>query len=737
MTLDSDTKIVRTGACYDCGGRCVHKLYVQNGRVVRMETDDGEEPQLRSCARGRAYRQIVYHPDRLRYPMKRAGSRGEGKFERISWDEALDTIATEFKRVKEKYGNAAILGSDWSGPAGIFHGQRHLTRILNLFGGGTMTSGGASGENSTFAARAVYGTMTNGNTRDDHMNSKLMILWGWNPANSIWSTGTTLHLVRARETGARVIYIDPRFTDSAATLADQWIPIRPGTDAALLLAMANVIITENLQEQSFLNKYTVGFDIFRNYVTGTGDGVPKTSHWAENVTGIPATIIEQLAREYATLKPAALIPGYAPGRTAYGTEFHRLTATLAAMTGNIGIHGGGAAGFERGPVGIMIGPVIPQGRNPLEEGTPSLRGSLDTDLRRRFRPHHCEVWDLILRGKAGGYPTDIKLLYVVGSDVLNQFPNVNKGVQALQKLEFIVMHEQFITPTAKFADILLPANTNWERNDIARPWLSGPYYIFMNQAIDSMYETKSDFEIFCALGKRLGITYSDKTEEEWLEKLVRTSADLAEDIPDYEKFKKDGVQKLKLTGPQISFEKEINDPGHNPFPTPSGKIEIYSDRLAKLNNPSMPAVPKYIETWESVNDPMAEKYPLQLVTTHHKTRAHSCFDNVSWLKELEPQVVWINRIDSESRGIRDGQQVLVFNERGKTVTRAKVTERIMPGVVSMGEGAWYTPDKNGIDWGGNPNVLTRDSYCAGGGWPTNTCLVEVLPLQEELAGGNV
>ena len=283
-----------------------------------------------------------------------------------------------------------------------------------------------------------------------------------------------------------------------------------------------------------------------------------------------------------------------------------------------------------------------------------------------------------------------------------------------------------MTATAKFADILLPVNTIWERNDFARPWLSGPYYIYFNKAIPSLYESKTDLDIFTELSHRLGIEgYSDKTEEEWIQEIVHTSPDLSRDIPDYEEFKRKGSVKMKLPNPFISFEREIADPEKYPFPTPSSKIEIHSQKIAELNDPKLPPIPKHLETWESSDDKLAKKYPLQLITIHFKTRAHSTFDNILWLQELEPQTIWISIADAEKRGIRDGDEVKIFNDRGEMIIQAKVTERIMPGVVSVGQGAWYSPDEKGIDHGGCVNVLTKDEYSPGGAFPSNTCLVQV------------
>ncbi len=186
---------------------------------------------------------------------------------------------------------------------------------------------------------------------------------------------------------------------------------------------------------------------------------------------------------------------------------------------------------------------------------------------------------------------------------------------------------------------------------------------------------------------------------------------------------------MRLSAPLISFEQQIKDPANNPFPTPSGKIEIYSQRLADMNHPMLPPIPRYLETWESRSDPLAKKYPLQLISTHLKRRAHSQFDNIPWLRELQPQVLEINSIDAGARGIRNGDEVRVFNDRGETRIRARVSERIMPGVVDLPEGAWYEPDESGVDTAGCVNVLTSDRVSPGGAVPFTTCLVQVQKIQ--------
>lgn len=718
---------VATGGCHDCGGKCPYKVEVRGGRAIRIEPYN----EFRPCVRGYGYIQRVYSPERLQTPLKRAGERGEGKFQPISWDEALYTVATELLRVKDKYGSSAIFCLGSSGAPGRLHTTAPVFRLLSMFGGYIARWGSASAEAAYFAAQATYGTIPTAHTRDDLIFSKLALLWGWNPAETVQGADTTYHLVLAKEKGTKFIVLDPRYTNTAALLADEWIPIRPGTDTALLLAMAYMIIKEGLQNQKFLDTYTVGFEAFKDYLLGKEDGVPKTPSWAEPITGVSAAVTERLARQYATSKPAALIPGFGPGRTAYGEQFHRVAAALSAITGNIGIHGGSPACCEVPPVGRSPGAnissptLIPIGTNPLEASAPPNIG-LNPRLRSKYRVNTSQIWDALIKGKDGGFPADIKLLYIVCANPLNQYPNVNKGIKALKRPEFIVVHEQFMTATAKFADIILPANTHWERNDLMRPWLGGTYFFFANKVIDPLYGSKTDLQICIELAPRLGIhNYNDKSEEEWIKEIALSTPDTSEAISDYESFRKGKIHRFKHSERLVAFQKEIENPQLFRFPTPSGKIELFSQKLAELNDPNIPPIPKYMPTWEGRQDPLSKSYPLQLITYHFKTRAHSCFGNVPWLKELESQCLWISVSDARKRGIREGDTVRVFNDRGEIQTCARVTRRITPGVVAIGEGAWYCPDERGVDLGACANVLTRDQPSPAGALASNTSLVEV------------
>lgn len=703
-------KVVPVACPHNCGGSCLLKAHVRCGVVEKIsgdEADDnGSTPQLRGCARGRAYRHRIYAPDRLKYPMMRVGRRGVGEFRRASWDEALNAAAQGMLRVKAEYGPAAILNMSRSGtyPA-CLQSITWVDRLLNMFGGQTQLVGNISNEAGAFAAKHTYGTGWVTNEMNDLSNSNLIIMWGWNPAVSIHSTNTTWYLMQAKEKGAKVVVIDPRHTDSVAAMADTWIPILPGSDTAMLLAMAYVILEEGLEDRVFLDRVVYGFQEFSDYVKGVEDGLPKTPGWAERLSGVDAAVIADLAREFARSKPAALMAGMGPGRSPYGEQFFRASAALAAMTGNVGISGGstGIPGSAYNMTRYFKGHTTPP------------------------NPTGCAVninnWaDLILNGKSGGYPSDIRMVYCMAGNILNQLGNANKGAEALGKIEFMVAHEHFMTPTARFADILFPATTSFEREDIYLPWASiGCYALYSHKAIEPLYECKNDLEILTLLAQKLGIEgFNEKTDQEWLDQMLTDWG-----IDDVEEFRRSGVFRLELPEPHVALRQNIRDIAANPLRTPTGKIEIYSSSIAELNLAQLPPVPKYIPGWENVESPEADKYPLLLITPQSRRRCHSTYDNIPLVQEIEPHALWINPADAGQRGIKDGDRVLAHNSVGRTIIEAKVTERIMPGTVSIEEGRWFTPGSDGIDTAGSANVLVKDGPSPAGAARLNVNRVQV------------
>ncbi len=715
---------VVTSTCgHNCGGRCVVNAHVVDGRIVKISTDPRrwtpEMPPLPACARGFGQVERVYHPDRLRHPLRRTGPRGSGQFERISWDEALDQVARELLRVRETHGNAAILDASRSGSLSMLHGRAAAQRFFNMFGGSTELWSNMSAEAEVFSVRMTYGAEADyksaGREPIDYVNSKLIVMWGWSPGDGTFGTGTFQYLKWARKQGVRIVCVDPRRTRSSLELADEHVFIRPSTDAAALIAMAYVIAREGLEDQAYLDRHVLGFDeehlppeapagaSYRSYLLGLADGVRKTPEWAAEITGVPAETIRRLALEFATSKPAALHCGYAPGRTAYGEQFHRAAYALAAMTGNVGIPGGNS-GVSNGATGRSGVRSLPTGTNPSDARVASPL-----------------LADLLSRGRRGGYPADIRMIYSAAGDLFNQCPNVNKTVRALDGVECFVAQDHFLTPTARYADIVLPATTFWERNDVHTPWAgAGHYAIFMKQAVAPMYECRNDIDIFADLARRVGIQgYNDRTEEEWLRELTRQAID------DFETFRARGLARLPGPDEAVAFAREIRDPEHYRFTTPSGKIEIYSMALAADPDPyGLGRIPP-IPTW--IPPAVPARYPLRLCTPKSRARTHSVHGNQAMLARVDRDDVWLHPSDAAARGIVDGQQVQVINERGVTVLPVRVTERIAPGVASIKEGAWFTPDERGVDQRGCANVLTDDRSAPCGATTYNTCFVEVEP----------
>lgn len=717
---------VVTSTCgHNCGGRCAVNAHVVNGTIVKISTDPRrwtpEMPPLHACVRGFGAAERVNHPDRLLHPLRRVGPRGGGQWERVSWDEALDEVAGQMRRVRDTYGPAAILDASRSGNTALLHGRLAVQRLLHMFGGCTELWSNLSAEGEVFALRHTFGpradTKFAGREPTDYINSRLIVMWGWSPGDGHFGTGSLQYVKWARRHGVRVVCVDPRATATSHQVADEHVMIRPSTDAAALIAMAAVIVSEGLHDQAFLDRCVLGFDedhlpldappgaSYRSYLLGLSDGVRKTPEWAEAITGVPAATLRRLAIEFATSKPAALHCGYGPGRTAYGEQFHRAAYALAALTGNIGIPGGNSG---------CSGGAKPHRMKRLAAGPNPAGARVASPL----------LADCLARGRAGGYPADIKMLYSSCGDLVNQCGNVAKTVAALQGLEFIVVHDHFLTPTARYADIVLPATTFWERNDMHVPWSgAGHYVFFMRQAIAPVGECRHDLDICTGLARRLGIEgYNPKaTDIDWLREFAAGT-----EIDDFDRFMEQGLARLPAPEDAVAFAREVRDPVAHPFSTPSGKIEIYSTTIARDPDPyGLGAIPP-IPTWI---DPFAAepRYPLMLLSSKSRARTHSTHDNQAILARADRQDVWIHPADAAARGIGDGQRVRVFNDRGATVLPARVTDRTLPGVVSIKEGAWFTPGDGHADTRGCANVLTADRASPAGAATYNTCLVDVAP----------
>ncbi len=776
---DDELTTIVTSCAHNCGSRHVLVAHKKGDVVVRLSTDDGryqqdghfgkdtfEEPQLRACLRGRSYRQRLYSAERLLYPMGRVGKRGEGKFKRISWDEALGYVAKKMIEIKDKYGPTALLDQSYAGASyGVLHKSDQieglLGRFMGMFGCRTNSWSVPSYQATTTSSRWTFGTIQDGNEDDTFAHAKLIIMWGWNPAYTFHGGNTFYYMRLAKQNGCKFVLVDPQYTDSGAAYDTWWIPIKPNTDAAMMAGMAHYIFANNLQDQAFIDKFCLGMDAgtmpawaaqspnggenFKDYIQGTYDGVPKTPEWAAEICGVSAADIKKLADMYATTKPAALKASWAPGRNAYGEQYSRMAAALQAMTGNIGILGGCAEGVGKAWHAEAVA-------YPYDQYANTWFASIKSD-----RWAHCVLnYPNVKREEIGLWPrqdaTDgqipnIKGIFWQGSDWFNQLTNINKEIEAIKKLELVVCMDSTITPSGLWADVLLPVSTHFERHDVALPWYKGHYYIHRPKVIEPLGECKTDFQIFTELAWRIGgstfgraynpkanrdyFHHEDAVDEaylrEWWEGKVMAHQGVT---MSWEEFKKHGIYKFKLDKPHVGFRDQI-EKGER-FETPSGKIEILCTELAQISDwtktkygSHIPSIPKWIEPWESLNSPKTKEYPFHLISPHPRHRTHSIFANCSWLQETFEQECTIYAGDAKRLGVVTGDTVEVWNERGKVVVPVYVTERVMPGVVVIHEGAWMQLDENGVDRGGNPDFLTLDEPSPAGAFAYNTVLVDI------------
>ena len=753
-----DSEFVWSACTVNCGSRCPLRLEVKDGSIVRVlpddtGTDELGSQQVRACVRGRSVRHRVYHPDRLKRPMKRrAGTaRGDEEWETISWDQALDEIGAKMIDIKERFGNEAFYINYATGTLGSTMAkswppdQTPFARLLNTFGGYLDHYSDLSTTEITTAYQYFYGTWFGSNSFDDARNAELQVMFGNNPLETRMSGGGQLYATQRtkQEFGVRTIVVDPRYSETAAVLGDDWVPLRPGTDAALIAGMIHVMLAEDLHDQDFLDTYTVGFDeatlpdgaptgsSYRSYVEGTGpDGVEKTPEWAADVTGVPAQRIRQLAREIAGASPCAITQGWGPQRHANGEQTCRAIFLLACATGNVGIPGGGNGARESAP-GLPFA-------TPFNSGVINPSNKMISVFSWLDAIEHGEEMDTFNSGvqeKAGpgirwvkvpvdddGEPVNTKLEVPIkmlwsyaGNSIVNQTGDNNRSVELLRddsKCELIVVCDTHYTVSARYADYLLPGTTSAEEADI-HPGENAPlmaYGIVSSQAIEPLYECRSVYDICVELSKRLGTEAQfteGKSREDWMRETIDATRENDPDIPDYDTWKQMGIFR-KPADPVVSMAGFRDDPEANPLPTPSGKIEIYSDRLRRMNEkwefgvfrPELPGdrlfpLPEFVETWEgAVEARQNPSYPLQVIGHHFKGRTHSTYGNVDWLQDAHHQTAWMNPIDASARDIANDDEVFVYNDRGTVKLQARVTERVMPGVMSIPQGAWYDPQSS-------------------------------------------
>jgi biotin/methionine sulfoxide reductase len=713
---------------------------VEDGRVVGVrpfEHDPDPSALIEAIPAG------VHSPTRIAAPMVREGwldaaaaggardgaGRGRERFVPVSWDRALDLVAAEIARVKATHGNAAIMGgSQGWGSAGVFHAARgHLHRFLGACGGFVdQTMNYSFGTALAFlphvigTAQAVTGPLTSWSSIAHH--TRLMVMFGGaNPKNTQVAKGgcaahSTAGSLRAlAAAGVEVVNISPVRDDGPDAVRPAWIPIRPNTDTAMLLALTHTLVSEGLHDQAFLARCCTGFERVLPYLTGAPDGIVKDADWAAAITGVPAETIRGLARRMAATR-TMVTATWSLQRADHGEQPYWALILLAAALGQIGLPGGGfgfgygsAAGIADPPL-LFREPTMELLPNPARLAIPAARIA-DCLL------HPGGAYDF--NGTRSTYP-DIRLVYWAGGNPFHHHQDLNRLRRAWQRPDSIVVQEPWWTATARYADIVLPATTTLERNDIGCAGRDR-FVIAMQKAIDPVGQARDDFEIFRGLAERPGCAQAftqGRDETAWLRHIHERWRDGARtnraSLPDFETFWQQGYFEIPNASDEyVLFADFRADPDTSKLRTPSGRIELYSERIAGFGYDDCPPHPTWIEPAEWIGAADGG-FPLHLVSSQPRTRLHSQMDAgpVSARgKVAGREAILINPADAGARGITAGDVVRVHNGRGACLAGAVITDAVREGVVQLSCGAWYDPADDSADAlcrHGNANVLTRD-----------------------------
>ncbi|MBT5911279.1 molybdopterin-dependent oxidoreductase [Rhodospirillaceae bacterium] len=684
--------------------------------------------------------------------------RGSEPFVAVSWDKALDLAANEIDRVRKHHGNKSIFASSygWASSGRFHHAQSQIHRFMNLAGGYVRHKNSYSHAAAEVTLKHIVADMKDiiheqaTDWPSIASDCELFIAFGGLPSKNaqvnLGGVGRhTLHegMQACYDAGVEFVNISPLKTDIAEIFEPEWLTIRPNTDAAMMLALAYTLVTEKLYDKNFISTHTVGLDEFLPYLNGDSDGQPKSAEWAARITGVPAKSIIDLARRMADSR-TMISTAWSLQRSDHGEQPIWLTVILASLLGQIGLPGGGFGigyGCENGignPVKIFKWPALSQGTNIVKEFIPVARiadmllspgGQFDYD------------------GLALTYP-DIRLVYWAGGNPFHHHQDLNRLVEAFRQPECVIVNEIWWTATARHADIVFPITTVLERNDLmVTKW--EPMATPMHKAIEPIGESRNDYDVFSELATRLGFREAfteGRSEEEWLRHLWNQARQRAGEanfeLPDFDVFWKEGPKDvLKAQDKKILLETFRNDPQKNPLSTPSGKIEIFSDVIAGFRYDDCPGHPVWMEPFEWLGSKAAKNFPLHIISNQPSTRLHSQLDSGavskgSKINDREPMTM--NPEDAASRGIRTGDIVKIFNDRGSCLAGVNLSENIMPGVIQLATGAWFDPAVPGeigaLCKHGNPNVLTMDkgtSRLAQGPTALST-LVEVEIFDDDI-----
>lgn len=701
-----------------------------------------EAPALQ---RLRVRRPAVRRSVLARGPGAARDQRGREAFVEIPWDEALDLVAGELDRVRKAHGNAAIFGGSygWASAGRFHHAQSQIHRFLNSIGGYVRhTDSYSLGAGRVLMPHIVAGMdeMSGMATSWDVMagHTTLFLAFGGVPVKNaqISNGGAGEHRVAAglramAGAGVRFVNVSPVADNLETGGPVEWLPIRPNTDTAMILAMCQVLLADDLLDRDFLARCCSGFAEVEPYLSGAADGQPKTPEWAAPICGVPAASIRQLARDCAANRTMLNI-AWALQRAEHGEQPFWALVTLAAMLGQIGLPGGGfALGYGAtnkvgSPHVNLPGPTLPQGRNRVAAFIPVARIA---DMLEN--PGAAFTYN----GGTHAYP-DIRLVHWAGGNPFHHHQDLNRLMRVWQRPETIVVHEQYWTATARFADIVLPATTTLERDDIGYASREG-HLVAMRKVHEPIGEARDDYAIFTALAARLGAEAAfteGRDAEAWIAHLYETcrsnGARMGVALPAFDAFWQQGLVDLTPhAAPVVMLEAFRADPAAHPLNTESGRIVLHSPRIEGFGVPDCPGH----ATWLPPSEYLGAAAPglLHLLSDQPARRLHSQLDASPHSmagKVAGREPIYLNPEDAAAHGIADGDLVEVANARGRTLAGAILTPDIMPGVARLATGAWFDPDwQSGLERAGNPNALTRDLPASGlsQGCTAQTCLVAI------------
>ncbi len=731
--------------------------------TYEVETRDGRVTALHPFAAdpdpssiGQGIVDVLDGPTRIDAPMVRKGwleggpgpsdRRGRDAFVEVSWEQAETLVAEELNRVREGFGNRSIYAGSygWASAGRFHHAQGQLHRFLNAMGGYTR-----SVDTYSFAAAQVILPHVVGDARSMIYdgtawtsiieNTQTLVAFGGIPVKNgqIAQGGVGRHrqpgaIREAAAAGVRFVNVSPLRSDVMDEACAEWLAARPSTDTAILLGLAHTLLVERLHDRAFLGRYTTGFDRFAAYLDGTQDGVAKSAAWAAEISGLSADQLRDLARRMATTR-TMLSVSWSLTRQDHGEQPYWAAVALASMIGQIGLPGGGI-GFGYSAVNsvgneMTVAPwaALPQGDNPVDDFIPVAR-----------------IADMLLNpgapfdynGMRRRYP-EIKLVYWAGGNPFHHHQDLNKLVRAWSRPDTVIAHEWCWNALARHADIVLPCTTHLEREDIAVTPRDG-FAVWMDRAVPPTGQARSDYDMLAGVAGRMGLheTFTEERDAaDWIRHIYDRSrqraAEAGIDIPTLPELKSRGwFEVAPPKQPHVLLAAFRADPDAHPLDTPSGRIELWSETIAGFGYDDCPPHPAWMEPAEWLGN--AERYPLHMISNQPRDKLHSQLDHgaVSRAGKVggrEPLV--IHPDDAAARGIRDGDVVRVFNDRGASYCGARISDEIRPGVVRISTGAWFDPEHPGTATAckhGNPNMLTLDK---GGSKLTqgpiaHSCLVE-------------